>query len=135
MRQQYEQAVRSHAGDLYAFAFRLCGCRDVAEDLVQETFYHAWKGIHSLRKRETIRAWLFQILRHRHAHWQRDQAMERVATSKLSANRCEGDTQIDPAIRLAEHESIQEALNALDEKYRIPILMVCIEGLTCRDAP
>ena len=136
VRQHYEQAVRSHTADLYAFAFRLCGCRDVAEDLVQETFYYAWKGLDSLRRSEAIRAWLFQILRHRHARWQRDEITARAAINRGNAARHDGEdgeSRTDPAIRLAERDSIQEALNALDDKYRIPILMVCIEGLTCRE--
>jgi RNA polymerase sigma-70 factor (ECF subfamily) len=60
--------VREYSNDLYRFAFRLCGNADTADDLVQETFYHAWKCIDKLRHKAKARAWPFQIRRYRYAH-------------------------------------------------------------------
>ena len=57
---------------LYNFAHWLTQDRSEAEDLVQETFTEAWKSIGSQREPEKARAWLFQILRYRHAHRIRD---------------------------------------------------------------
>ena len=45
----YELLVRTHAADLYRFAFRLCGERETAQDLVQESYSEAWRSLDSLR--------------------------------------------------------------------------------------
>ena len=35
---------------------------------------------------------------------------------------------------MARSEWLQRALDELDERYRLPVLMVFMEGLTCREA-
>ncbi len=62
LRARYEGWVRDFAADLYRCAVRLTGQHDAAEELVQETFYEAWRSIHSLRDPEKARAWFFKIL-------------------------------------------------------------------------
>ena len=127
----YEQWVREHARDLYRFGLRLCGDADTAEDLVQETFYHAWRGRGSLRSREKARAWLFQILRHRYARW------ARLGRPPMTAAPADLDQRAEtpkpgPGEALADRETLQEALDALDDRFRMPLLMVFVQGLTCR---
>jgi RNA polymerase sigma-70 factor (ECF subfamily) len=41
--QQYEALVRAHSGELYRYAYWLCGQDALAQDLVQETFLRAWR--------------------------------------------------------------------------------------------
>ena len=71
-RELYEQWVRQFAPELYRFAYRLTGQREKAEDILQETFVEAWKSLDQQRDPARARAWLYQILRFRHAHLVRD---------------------------------------------------------------
>lgn len=48
---------------LYNFAHWLCGNRDEAEDLVQETYVKALKGFRSFTPGTNFRAWMYRILR------------------------------------------------------------------------
>lgn len=49
---------------------RLCGRRDLAEDLVQEVFLVAWKRRHEIEDQHGIKTWLYRVavnvVRHRH---------------------------------------------------------------------
>ena len=49
--------------NLRAFAVSLCGQRDRADDLVQETLLKAWSHLDSYQDGTNLRAWLFTILR------------------------------------------------------------------------
>jgi RNA polymerase sigma-70 factor (ECF subfamily) len=124
--------VRDYARELHAFAYRLCGNAADAEDLVQETFYHAWRSMHKLRESQKGRAWLFQILRYRCAHWRRDSG--RRIQAKLSLDQVGqvslSGLQIPEALSL--RESLQQGLDALEYRYKEPFLMVFLEGLSCR---
>jgi RNA polymerase sigma-70 factor, ECF subfamily len=125
-RELYETLVSAHATDLYRFAFRLVGSASAAEDLVQETFQEAWRGLARLRSPESGRAWLFQILRNRHAH--------RVRAAQRRPNvTTDVDTLAERAFDPMSRSSLQDALDELEDRFTIPFLMVFVEGLTCRE--
>ena len=134
-RRRYEQWVDQWGTDLFRFAARLCGRRDLADDLVQETFFHAWRSIDSLRDESRARAWLFQILRHRWSHAVRTDSRRPKISAPLDAVGHHGDDSVVPPLeRMSRQEHVQRALDELDERYRAALLLVFVEGLTCREA-
>ena len=132
-RDRYERWVREHSEDLYRFAFRLCGEADTADDLVQETFYHAWKDMGKLRHKEKAKAWLFQILRYRYAHWVRERSRRPVIAGSAEPLEDHAQTAATPFEVLANRESVQMALDTLEDRFKLPLLMVFMEGLTCQE--
>jgi len=130
----YEEWVRVFGADLYRMAYRLCGDTNTAEDLVQETFYHAWKDMSKLRDHSKARPWLFQMLRYRYAHMVRDQMRRIKADSIDSLAGQVADPSPSPLARLTDRDTLQVALDDLDERLKAPLLMVFLEGLTCREA-
>ena len=125
----YRSLVRANARDLHRFALRLCGGRSAAaDDLVQDTFQEAWKSIDKLRNPDKGRAWLFQILRHRHVRFVRDDIKQR----RLELVAQEQSTQQTDPTDLPNRDAINRAVDKLDEKYRVPFLMVFLEGATCQ---
>jgi RNA polymerase sigma-70 factor (ECF subfamily) len=133
-RRQYETWVATWGADLFRFAYRLAGRRDQAEDLVQETFYHAWRSMDSLRDQERVRPWLFQILRHRYSHLVRsDTRRVRLGTPLEAVADPADDTNVAPLENMARQDALRTALGELDERYRMPFLMVFVEGRTCKE--
>jgi RNA polymerase sigma-70 factor, ECF subfamily len=55
------RAFEEHAGKLTSFAFGMTRDRDVADDLVQETFLRLVKELAADRPPENIPAWLFRV--------------------------------------------------------------------------
>jgi len=54
-------AFEEHGAKLTGFAFAMCRDRDVADDLVQETFLRFVKEINADRSPDNIPAWLFRV--------------------------------------------------------------------------
>ena len=132
--ERYESWVKSYASDLYRFAYRLAGRQDTAEDLVQETFYHAWRSMNKLNDPNKARAWLHQILRYRYAHWVRDETRRPRLTGSIEAAEDRMDSSItNPLETLAEQDELAAALDSLDDRFKIPFLMVFLEGRTCKE--
>jgi RNA polymerase sigma-70 factor (ECF subfamily) len=45
----FDTIYREHADRLFAFGLKLCGHVDDAKDLVQETFFNAYRGLDKFR--------------------------------------------------------------------------------------
>jgi len=125
----YERWVRDHAAELYRFAYRMCGDREVAEDLVQETFYEAWKNVRRLRRPDRARAWLYQILRHRYSRWKR--AEHERAPIQIDSTTMSTILQQQDVDHHARHDELQHALNQLNDRLKTPLLMVYMQEMTC----
>jgi RNA polymerase sigma-70 factor (ECF subfamily) len=57
----FAELVERHRGELRVHCYRMLGSFDEAEDLVQETFLRAWKGLGTFEGRAPVRAWLYRI--------------------------------------------------------------------------
>ena len=126
--------MRAFAPELYRFAYRLAGNHQVAEDLVQETFVEAWRSLAKQREPGKERAWMYQILRYRYAHYVRDsktriraEPLEEEISGKMDPGRPGVDA-------VAERESLQMALSHLSVDVRETFLMVFMQGFKCREA-
>jgi RNA polymerase sigma-70 factor, ECF subfamily len=56
-----ELLYRRHAAVVHAYARRATGSRDLADDVTQETFFRAFRGLDRFDQRSTFRTWLFAI--------------------------------------------------------------------------
>ncbi|HYE77478.1 MAG TPA: RNA polymerase sigma factor, partial [bacterium] len=57
----FQAKVDGIRSELYNFAYRLTGNREDAEDLLQESYFKAFKYFHQLRDRDKFKEWIFQI--------------------------------------------------------------------------
>jgi RNA polymerase sigma-70 factor (ECF subfamily) len=60
----FKELYRLHSKQLFSYLFYLTNDRSLAEELVQETFYQAFKSIHRFKGNSKIKTWLFQIAKH-----------------------------------------------------------------------
>jgi RNA polymerase sigma-70 factor, ECF subfamily len=131
-RLQYEQWVRAFAPELYRFAYRLSGNHQIAEDLVQETFVEAWRSLAKQRQPEKARAWFFQILRYRYAHFIRDRRHDLQTSPLVEGHDPQEPGHAVPEV-LGQREVLQQALDTLTPEIRETFLLVFMEGFKCRE--
>ena len=107
MRMNVEQ--RARAGDEAAFraltepyrreievhCYRILGSVQDAEDLVQETFLAAWRGLEAFEGRASVRTWLYRIATNRSLNALRD-ASRRPGALELPPDRPEPTRVGDP---------------------------------------
>lgn len=124
---QFEALTRTHTGDLYRFAYWLCGQDAQAQDLVQETLLRAWKNLDTLRESEAAKPWLLMILRREHA---RSHERKRLEMVEIDEGIVDDSAWSDPERHGAAAE-LREAMLKLPLRYREPLLMQVLGGMSC----
>jgi len=133
LREEFDDVALPHVPALLRTATRLCGARDRAEDLVQETYLQAWRSFSRFEPGTNCRAWLYKILMFSHSRVRRDQSRRPLVTDLDTAT--ESALQFDPQTPdTLTAASVKIAFEGLPEPFRIAVLLVDVEELTYREA-
>jgi cyanophycinase len=128
----FEALVRRHGPLVLSVCRSVLGNDHDTEDAFQATFLVLVKRAHAVSKRESLRSWLYGV-----AH--RVAVRARVA----SAKRLKSERQVpampftDPATESARQELarlLHEEVIQLPERYRLPVLLCCLEGKSRQEA-
>src|SRR4051812_20288516 len=60
-REAFGQIVQKHSRSLFALAFRVSGNEADADEVVQETFLRAFRGLKNFESRSNLGTWLYRI--------------------------------------------------------------------------
>ena len=122
---------------LFTFLVRLSRRRDVAEDLLEETWLRLVKHAHRLRPDTRLGAWLFTVARNLHVSYTRSRVLEDSAAASLMALWPFSPDRSSPFEAAAATElerRIERALAAMPVAAREVLLLVGVAGLDPSDA-
>ncbi len=122
------EALEQLLPSVYRYSLWLCGRRDTAEELAQETFLRAWRRRNHLQDPDKARAWMYRIARNL---WF-DQNRRRAGALILDPAEVKQTGKDVP--ETAEHrEELARALSALEtlpERQRDVLFLFACEGLS-----
>lgn len=110
-----------------------------AEDLAQEIFVAAWRGLRGFRGQSSFSTWLFALARNRCIDWSR-RSLVRPQTTILDPDSAETSYEVDPASARTT-AAIFTAAAELSLPLRQALLLRDVQGLsyeeiaTLQDAP
>ncbi len=122
---------------LFSFLVRLSRRRDVAEDLLEETWLRLVKHARRLRTDTRLAAWLFTVARNLHASYNRSRMLEDSAAASLIAlwpYSLERSSPFEAAAASELERRIERALAAMPAVSREVLLLVSVAGLDHSDA-
>jgi RNA polymerase sigma-70 factor (ECF subfamily) len=125
-------AAAEHLDRLYRAAFALCGSRERAEDLVQETYARVLARPRFLLGDDDI-GYLLRALRNTFISQQRSARSRPAIESGDELERIVDPTAHDPQA-VAEARLVYEAIAALSPDFRDAIVAVDVVGLRYREA-
>jgi RNA polymerase sigma-70 factor (ECF subfamily) len=118
----FEQLVERHQHRLFTLAARVLGSPDDAADAVQEAFIRAWLALPRFRRGSLFSTWLYRICLNA-AH---DQRLKR--RTEPVAEPPEPADPRDAFLTAQLSGDIQAALDALEEPYRVAVVLYDILG-------
>ncbi|MDX9979224.1 MAG: RNA polymerase sigma factor [Lentisphaeria bacterium] len=118
------------------FVFQMLGNQADADDVAQETFVRAWRGIHRFEGRSSFATWLYRIALNTTRSFQRRQALRAHPPLDSVAEPSEASFRA-PDRRAVQGEidgEIQAALDGLSPTLRAALVLTVIQGFPAREA-
>jgi RNA polymerase sigma-70 factor (ECF subfamily) len=127
------ESLGDHVDRLYRAAWSLCGSREEAEDLVQETFARVLQKPRFLRNDDDI-GYLLRVLRNAFVSGRRAAARRPVpAPLPDDLSTFEDPAALRPEAQI-EVTELYAAISALPEDFRDALIAVDVVGLSYREA-
>ncbi|HMD52485.1 MAG TPA: RNA polymerase sigma factor [Solirubrobacteraceae bacterium] len=133
MRTLDPQALTQHVDRLYRAAWALCGSREDAEDLVQETFARVLSRPRRLRGDDELR-YLMRALRNTFLTSRRTAARRPLAVAGVEDLPAADPEPMAQPERAFEVQEVYASIAALPESFRLAIVAVDVLGLSYREA-
>ena len=122
---------------LFTFLLRLSRRRDVADDLVEETWLRFVRHGRKLRPDTRLVAWLFTVARNLHVSYVRSRVLEDSTADALMAVwpfSVERTSPFEAAAASELERRIDRALARMSSRSREVLLLVAVAGLDHADA-
>ena len=123
----FERFVREHERMVRALARSAVRDADAAEDVVQETFWRAWRSLDGLADPSRAKAWVAEIARHAaldHLRSRRRRPAEELKVDVAAPERKEEGDLV---------ERVMRAVDALRADYRQILILRHVEKLSYKE--
>jgi RNA polymerase sigma-70 factor (ECF subfamily) len=128
----FAELVRRYQDPVYGMALRFAGSTSDAQDIAQESFLRAFRGIAGFKGEARFSTWLYRITYNLCADW-----LRRQRKPGRPGRFAEADDVADDRVDLEEgllareeREKVRRALDGLDEIYRSVILLLYYQKLS-----
>jgi RNA polymerase sigma-70 factor, ECF subfamily len=130
---QYAELVARYQDPVYAMALRFVRSRGDAEDIAQEAFLRAYRGLDGFKGEARFSTWLYRITWNLCADWTRRH--RRPGRSPVSMDDvlevADGSVDLESGLLEAEEKrAVRKALDSLDEKYRSVVVLLYFQKLS-----
>jgi len=130
----FKKLYELYSKDLFNYLFYLTHNHSLSEELVQETFYQAFKSIHRFRGESKVKTWLFQIAKHLYYNHLRDNPFP--THLHFDDKRESGANPETPETILQkkeEEKSLHYALTELKEPYKQVVILRAFSELSFKE--
>jgi RNA polymerase sigma-70 factor (ECF subfamily) len=137
----FDGFVERFGNRIYAFGMRMCGHREDAEDVFQETLVSVYRKLETLREPGALTTWLYRIVANTCLP-RAEESLRPIASSRRSCfprRSSRGPVLPDPGdpssdlYRLELSRALEEAVRDLPPDFRVVWLMRDVEGLSTEE--
>ena len=117
--QAFADLMREYYAYVYAIVIGIVDNSHDAEEVVQDTFLNAYRGLAQYEEQTKFKGWLAKIARNRALNWLRTQRMDTVSINEVEEHTLQTpNTLDDQLIRDEQRELIRRAMETLSQKDR-----------------
>ena len=121
--------MRAHYAFVYAVVIGIVDNPHDAEEIVQDTFFNAYRSLPDLEDTKKFKTWLAKIARNRALNWLRDQRLDTVSMNEVSEHALSSsDAPDQQLIHREQRELIRRAIETLSPNEREVARSYYLEG-------
>jgi len=122
----FDSLAMPYLDSLYNTAYRMTRSAEDAEDLVQETFFKAYKYYDKFQEGTNLKAWLFKILKNTFINNYRKKKLE-----PRSVDFAEIEDSFERIVR--RDDDVRRALESLPYDYRMVVILADLEDFSYKE--
>jgi RNA polymerase sigma-70 factor (ECF subfamily) len=138
--------VESFQAKVFQYTWLMCGQREDAEEVAQDTLLKVFESFHQLSDPTSVKAWVFRIAKNYCLMKRRrsvfaperelslDELMPAAGESRASRIPDARELQDEGLIRGELNREMEQALRELPDSYRSVVLLRDVEGLSTAEA-
>ena len=128
-RDAFRYLVEQHQNVVFGTAYNMTGNRALAEELAQEAFLSAWKGIRGFRRGSPFKPWLMRILVNTVMVHRRKRSVE---TTPIEESAWADDAEHPAALAESrlERQTVQRAIRGLSPEHRQVVVLRYFADMT-----
>jgi RNA polymerase sigma-70 factor (ECF subfamily) len=135
---RFEALYRKYVAQIYTFALYETRDHHAAEDLTEQVFLNALRGLSTFRELDpdgasTFRVWLFRIARNVLSNTRRTDRRRPTAPLELASTIAAPDDPAQAAIARDEAERVWRAVEQLPEERRRAVLLRFVEEMSAAE--
>lgn len=127
----FDELVRTHRGRVFGLCYRYAGNRADAEDLVQEVFLRAYRGLSGFRGESSLSTWVYRITVNVCLNW--------ISSRKRQGEELPADL-VDPGMSPLERlgreqtsKTVLAAVGKLPDRQRLTLVLRVYQELTHKE--
>lgn len=125
--QLYRVLYRRHQARVRSTLYQLCG-ENALDDLVQEVFIKAWRGLPRFRQQAQFSTWLYRIVWNVASDYRQRQAKQRAQLEVLQQT-AEADFRSADVMHLHYQDLVQRGLQSLSLEHQAVLVLHDLEQL------
>jgi RNA polymerase sigma factor (sigma-70 family) len=128
----FGEIIEHYQRPIVRYLLRMTGNYEVAQDLAQDTFLQAFRGIHKTRSELSLKAWLYRIATNNANQYHRRRRLLSFIpfTGSETSDTPNMTTSSD---QIVERMAMEEALLKVPQGRRVCMVLHFVEGLTYKE--
>jgi RNA polymerase sigma-70 factor (ECF subfamily) len=135
--QAFDRFVETFRSKVFQYSYLMCGQREDAEEVAQETLLKVFEKIDQLREPELVKPWVFEIAKNACLMMRRKSIFaprEEVSLDRPGPQLPDSAALPDKVLLQRElHDQLTDAIRKLPQIYRAVFLLREVEGLSTQE--